>query len=138
MKIIIYTQPNGVAAICRPAPKFLAQFGTEEEGLAAVIAKSVPADATDAEIVDAGEVPQDRAFRNSWAKNGRAIVYDMEKARTIHMARIRAAREKELTRLDIEQLKGNDVAAEKQRTEERRVEKEGGSTCRTRGATYHK
>src|SRR3546814_3685474 len=115
MKIIIYTQPNGVAAICRPAPKFLAQFGTEEEGLAAVIAKSAPADATDAEIVDAGEVPQDRTFRNAWAKNGRSIVHDMGKARAIHMARIRAARDKELTRLDIEQLKGNDVAAEKQR-----------------------
>jgi hypothetical protein len=39
----------------------------------------------------------------------------MEKARAIHLGRIRSARNRELARLDIEQLKGIDVAAEKQR-----------------------
>lgn len=114
-KVIIYTKPDGTLAVCRPAPKFIAQFATEEEGLSAVVAKSVPADAADVEIVDESAVPDDRTFRGAWVKNGGDIGCDMEKARAIHMDRIRAVRDKELARLDIEQLKGSDVAAEKQR-----------------------
>ena len=114
-KVIIYTQADGAVAVCRPAPKFLALFASEDEGLSAVIAKSVPADAADVEIVDEGTVPDDRTFRGAWVQAGGAIGCDMEKARAIHMNRIRAVRDKELARLDIEQLKGNDVAAEKQR-----------------------
>lgn len=45
---------------------------------------------------------------------GSQVDIDMPKAREIHMNRIREMRDKELAKLDIEQLKGNDVAVEKQ------------------------
>ena len=65
------------------------------------------------ESVRAEDVPADETFRNAWKLDG-GIKVDMDKAREIHMSRIRAARDEALAALDIEQLKGNDVQAQKQ------------------------
>ncbi|MHA2403599.1 MAG: hypothetical protein ACXADH_11460, partial [Candidatus Kariarchaeaceae archaeon] len=61
-------------------------------------------------------IPTDRTFRNVWTDNNPndAVDVDMPKARGLWMAYIRELRDKKLQELDIEQLKGNDVAAEKQ------------------------
>jgi hypothetical protein len=60
------------------------------------------------------ELPARDEFRNAWESDGSRIGINMEKARDLHMARIRRVRNAELARLDIEQLRGRDVAAEKQ------------------------
>ena len=70
---------------------------------------------TDYAVVDDTDIPQDRTFRNAWSASGGAVGVDMPKARHVHMARIRSARNKKLAALDVEQLQGKDVAAEKQR-----------------------
>lgn len=63
------------------------------------------------EIVTEADLPQDRLFRNAW---GHDLKVDMDKAREIHMDKIRKARDKAMKALDVETLKGRDVQAQKQ------------------------
>jgi hypothetical protein len=67
-------------------------------------------------ITDFENIPTDRYFREQWddSNPGETIGVDMVKARVFHMDQIRKARDEKLEELDIEQLQGNDVAAEKQ------------------------
>lgn len=55
-------------------------------------------------------IPKDREFREAWADTTPELVidFDMVKARKIHLERIRAKRNKELDRLDKEQIKAQD------------------------------
>ena len=106
MKRIIYMQANGMMAIIVPAPKW-------EGTLKALAEKTIPAGIS-YEIIDTCDIPKDRTFRNAWEKNNKAVKVNMDKARNIHMGHIRWARDKKFLELDIEQLKGNDVAAQKQ------------------------
>lgn len=50
-------------------------------------------------------VPLDREFRDAWTCNGKSIVVDKAKASTIHLDRVRNARNKALDALDKEQLR---------------------------------
>lgn len=58
------------------------------------------------------EVPSDRTFRNAWCWTGK-VDHDMEKCRAIHRDRLRVARAPKLAALDVAQLRGQDVEAEK-------------------------
>jgi len=68
----------------------------------------------DHKIIDAGQIPEDKTFRDAWDIDGNGIKVDMKKARNIHMSRIREARNAALQKLDIEQLQGKDVSGRKQ------------------------
>jgi hypothetical protein len=70
------------------------------------------------------ELPRDRTFRDAWVHtgNGRCEV-DMDRARSIHMDRIRRARDAELAKLDVPYMKAQErgdqdamiqIAAQKQ------------------------
>jgi hypothetical protein len=71
------------------------------------------------------DIPPDRAFRDAWThRGGELCVVDMEKARTIQMDRIRAARDAKLAALDLpfmraveagDDAKRAEIAAAKQR-----------------------
>jgi hypothetical protein len=87
---------------------------TEDEFVARIAKKDVPAEAINVQIVDDTVVPADRTFRDAWRQNGAAIEHDMEKCRAIHRQRIREARAPILAALDIEQLRGRDVLDRKQ------------------------
>jgi len=52
------------------------------------------------EIVEDSYIPSDRTFRDSWKKVGSKVEVDMEKAKEIHMERIRAIRDRELVKSD--------------------------------------
>lgn len=84
---------------------------TDEEIFAAEAQKL---GAVNYKIVDKTDIPTDRYFRNAWDIEGESCTVCMDKARAIHMNEIRKKRDKKLAKLDIEQLKGNEVAAEKQ------------------------
>lgn len=56
----------------------------------------------------------DMYFRDAFKINGKKLDIDMDKARGLHMDKIRKKRNKKLAELDIETLKGVDVQAEKQ------------------------
>lgn len=100
MTRIVYTRPDGGISIVIPI--------TEN-----AIRRCVPP-GTPYRIVPVSEIPTDRYFRDAWEDDGK-IKVNMRKAREIHLEKIRKERDKELARLDIEQLKGMDVSAEKTR-----------------------
>jgi hypothetical protein len=131
MKRIVYTQAEGGAAVIIPAPKYLSQLMSdrqalseggktitikgmsEADALAHIAAKDVPEGVQHA-VVDSASLPQDRYFRKAWRFDGAGVAVDMPQARTVHMDNIRSKRDEKLKELDIEQLKGVDVSAQKQ------------------------
>lgn len=52
-----------------------------------------------------GELPEDREFRDAWMLKDNKIIVAHNKAKQIHLERIRQARNAELERLDKEQLR---------------------------------
>lgn len=52
------------------------------------------------EIAEA-DIPPDRTFRGAWTSDGKTITHDMEKCRSIHRDRMRAARAPKLAALDV-------------------------------------
>jgi len=69
------------------------------------------------------DIPQDLTFRDAWKADGGIISVDMEKARAIHMDRIRRVRNAELAKLDVPYMKAQErgdqaamtqIAAQKQ------------------------
>jgi len=112
MKRIVYTRPDGGISVLTPAESARLSGESDDSFLARIQAKDVPLDAINPRLVDANEIPNDRTFRNAWSSD---LNVDMPKARDIHMGRIRAARNIELTRLDIETMKGLNVQDEKQK-----------------------
>lgn len=100
---IIYERPDGGVSIVQ----FTSENPTEED-----IRRSVP-EGAHWELFE--DCPIDRTFRDAWARVDKGKVgVNMAKAREIHMGRIRKVRDEELARLDVEQLRGNEVAARKQ------------------------
>lgn len=81
---------------------------TEDEFMARIAAKDVPADATDVRIVAAEEFP-DRTFRAAWMLSGMTVEIDMAKARDIHRDRLRVARAPLLAALDIEYQRADEA-----------------------------
>ncbi len=55
-----------------------------------------------------------REFRDAWTFKNNKVAIDEQKAKEIHLGRIRTARDIELQKLDIEQLRGKDVETKKQ------------------------
>ena len=97
---------------------------TEEEFIARITERDVPANAIDVHVVDEDDVPTDRTFRNAWSHDGKVFGVDMGKAREITKMRLRFERAGSLAALDIAYLRADeagdtrlkaDIAAEKQR-----------------------
>jgi hypothetical protein len=113
---IVYETGEGGVAVLIPAP----ECGLSIEEIAQ---KDVPS-LTAYEVVDASVIPSDRTFRGAWSKQGSAVTIDMPKARDIKRNIVRAEREAELARLDVEFMRAlesgnvgeqNRIKAEKQR-----------------------
>lgn len=107
---VIVWKKNGRVMVTSPAPGI---------DIDRAIRLSVPT-GEPYQVVDAKDVPQDKAFRNAWTFNG-AFGIDMAKAREIHRDKIRTARKPIIADLDVKFMlaleKGQstaDVAAKKQ------------------------
>lgn len=101
---IIYTRPDGSVSIVSPAP-----------GVSIEQAKArLPANATNVQVVEASAIPADRYFRNAWKAGAGCVEHDIGKCREVHREKLRAARAPKLAALDVEQLRGRDVEAQKQ------------------------
>lgn len=100
MKRIIYTDSAGRLCIVTPAynDRIRPDDDTDEALLARCMAR-LPADAVNPRITEE-DMPADRMFRDAWVDTGGAVDVDMAKARALHMARIRAARNAKLATLD--------------------------------------
>lgn len=82
---------------------------TEDEFVDRIVIKDIPVDATDVHVIDATDVPSDRSFREAWTTTGNGIQVDIDRARDIHRARIRSARDAELIKLDIAYIRADET-----------------------------
>mgnify|MGYP003129675870 CR=1 FL=1 len=103
-KRIIWNHDNGCVAVTSPVEK-------SEATIEEIIAKAVPSGKS-YQVVDVSVIPTDRSFRDAWAISGSTIVTDMAKAKEIHRAYIRSAREQKLSSLDIEFQKALETSAD--------------------------
>lgn len=98
---------DGKLRVVTPAPKALEVMSIDD------IAKQSVPNGVEYKIIHEKDLPNNRGFREAWSlKDGKPFV-DMTKAREIQMGRIRELRNKELARLDIEQMRGLDVNEKK-------------------------
>ena len=58
--------------------------------------------------IDAGDIPQDRTFRDAWVYNGK-FSHDMPRAREIHRDKMRRVRAPLLAALDIEAIRASEA-----------------------------
>lgn len=64
-----------------------------------------PLQAINPQVVDLDVIPADRTFRNAWEHGGDKVAVNMDRARTIHLDRIREVRNAALVALDVETMK---------------------------------
>tara|TARA_R110000868_G_scaffold189695_2_gene433117 strand:- start:162518 stop:162940 length:423 start_codon:yes stop_codon:yes gene_type:complete len=109
-KRIVFKTLDGGCGVIIPTAKALLKMTIEQ-----IAYKDVP-EGLDWRIVDIDSIPSDRTFRAAWtdALPTVTVDVDMPKARAIHMVNLRKIRNEKLKALDVEQLKGNDVTAQKQ------------------------
>lgn len=81
---------------------------SEEEFVARIAAKDVQPEATEVRIVDDGELPQDRTFRDGWALREGRVVHDMKRCRAIWREKLRAERVPKLAALDVEFMRADE------------------------------
>lgn len=105
---IVFKNADGTVGVIIPAISWAGN-------LEALAQKDVPTGLA-WRIVNVDDLPGDRTFRNAWTDDNptTTVDVDMVKARQIHMDYLRHIRNKKLEALDVEQLKGVDVASEKQ------------------------
>lgn len=95
---IIYTAPDGSMHVVSPAI----------EDLEAVMKKSIPAGATNVQVVDSSVIPADRTYRNGWKAGKGKIDFDMGKCREIHKDMMRVARVPLMKNLDVEYMRADE------------------------------
>ena len=116
---IAYGRSDGGVDIVIPASmndlkKVLGDDLTEEAYLQFVWDRSVPVNAINPRWITDDEIPEDTSFRDAWKHEENVISVNMDKAREIHMGRIRAVRNEKLAELDVQTMKGIDVQDKKQ------------------------
>jgi hypothetical protein len=85
---------------------------TEDEFIARVAARSVPADATNVRVVDESEIPGDRVFRDAWKDAGGKLDVDFAKAQEITKERLRRERAPLLEVLDVQFMRAVETGAD--------------------------
>ena len=113
---IVYTNDEGNVSVVVPSPQYK---GTIDD-----LAKKVIPDGVEHYIVEVGDIPSDRTFRNAWEHNAGAITTNMEKARNIKREQLRVERAELFVPLDrdfniaLEQkdtVKQDEIAAKRQK-----------------------
>lgn len=112
-KVIIYSNPDGSVSVVYPTGEIPIEQVWNKDTPGIDNPKGPPV------IVDLEIIPKDRYFRDAWKQDVTSIKIDMEKAKIIHMNRIRKSRDKELAKLDVEWTK---KAAQKKNQEADAIE----------------
>lgn len=100
-KIIVWTNVAGNTVITTPSPSLITRQGGIDQAIAYLQSRLdvIPAEAMNVAVKETDEIPSDWTFRDAWTAD---LVADMEKARAIHLDKIRAVRDRELSKLDLE------------------------------------
>jgi len=104
--VIVYTQADGVVAVCIPALEDRREGETEEQHFERAAKRAIPADAQHVRTISRDELPKSRSWRDAWTHDGKTISVDMPRAREILRNKMRKQRAKMLRKLDQEQLMG--------------------------------
>lgn len=116
--VLTADEPQSVDQFLRrwPVDGAIAEWAeTEEEFIARISPKSIPADASNIAIVDPSAIPADRTFREAWAHGGKTVIVDMGKAVEIHKGRLREIRQPLLAALDVKFMKALEAGDTKAR-----------------------
>lgn len=121
-KFLVYTDVDGNTAVVVPRTSLPGETEAKFLDRLAVIEVENGRVASPIQIVEGDPRPQNRTFRNAWTLNGDKIDHDMPKARSIHMDRIREARDEKLKSLDNDWMKatGQNKKAEAEAVEAKR------------------
>lgn len=76
MKRIIFKRPDGGMSVVIPAPQAMLDGESEDDFVARIRDKDVPADATDVHIVEESAIPANRALRAAWRVVNGAVEVD--------------------------------------------------------------
>lgn len=91
-QVIVWTQPNGIIAIC---------FPSGEVSIDVVLQKDVPSDVVPF-VIDRSTLPNEaRDFYNAWEQTNGVITINFEKAKNVTKQRLRYEREPLLQAQDI-------------------------------------
>lgn len=103
MKRIIYTIPDGTVMVVIPAlqkdtamviPEVCEM--SEDQYMDFVMAGSnIPADASNIQIIDESELPQDKDNRDAWVLNGNKVEVDKDKAQVIASSKLKKEQDKQ-------------------------------------------
>lgn len=104
MNVIVYTRPDGGMTVSYPV-RNINEPDVSEEFIIQRAWSKIPPDAIEPRLIFTEDIPQDRTFRDAWEHDGEKVRVNMDKARVIHMNRIRKVRDKVLADLDIETIK---------------------------------
>ena len=101
-KVIVYNNGEKLV-VCQPV--FDGGQEPDDFSLKRIAAKDVPEEfSRSASVMDSSDLPAGRLFRDAWAVSGGRVQVDMAKARNIHLANIRAARDAKISSLDREEM----------------------------------
>lgn len=100
MKRILYTKSDGGVVVVTPTININDPEGFTEQDAIDRAMKRLPIDAIDVRVVEDATIPRDRTFRDSWENNESGPKVNMNKAKAIHMNRIRDMRNQKLDKLD--------------------------------------
>lgn len=122
-KVIVFKKTDGGCGIITPSPKNFKEVENAETGDVDLVPLTLEEHANlsvpqglEWRICDVSDLPSKRIYRNAWTDNNPTSTVDVEmsRAREIQMGLIRVKRDEKLAELDIEQLKGVDVTAQKE------------------------
>jgi len=102
-------------SVCVPVLSEMEKSESEEMFLKRLIANSIPEEfRKSALVLESSALPSGRLFRETWVVSGNLVKVDMEKARRIHLEKIRVARNAKLDALDRDEMsamsRGDDTA----------------------------
>jgi len=112
---IVYTNDKGQVCVVCPAPKARRAGETEEDFVARIAAKDVPAGKT-FQIMPKTALPS-RRFRNCWKVGQAGIEVDLAKAGEQVMAEVRRERNKRLAESDALKIRADDIGTPQVKSE---------------------
>lgn len=101
--VIVYDCPeDGRAKVVIPSPEALRRGVSLSDIAAKAIPKEIPY-----RITTLDKLPKDREFRNAWTDKlpTESVDVDIDKAKEIHVGRLRKIRDKKLEKLDLELMR---------------------------------
>jgi len=113
MRKIIFTRPDGGLSVVHPVRNTLGETLTTDAEIEQRAFAKLPADAINAQFVDATLVPADRTFRNAWRQNGPTVQIDLPACREITRERIEQQRRMKIRDCLEREALGENVATEK-------------------------